>query len=63
MDIVTTLAALVKLGIDVAPFVKKLAATFQSGAIPPTDAQLAAARALEAEMVAAILAPLKPEEA
>lgn len=61
MDIVTTLLALAKLGIDVAPFVAKLAATFKAGAPPPTDAQLEACRALERDMSAAIQAPLPPE--
>ena len=61
MDIVTTLMALVKLGIDVAPFVAKLAATFKKDAPPPTADALDALRALEAEMSDQIQAPLPPE--
>lgn len=61
MDIVTTLLALAKLGIDVAPFVAQLAASFKKGAPPPTDAQIAAMRALERAMSDQIQAPLPPE--
>lgn len=61
MDIVSTLMALVKLGIDVAPYVAKLADTFKPGGPPPTEAQLEACRALEREFSRQIQAPLPPE--
>ena len=61
MSIIATLQALIALGIDVAPFVAKLAETFKPGAPPPTQAMLDECRRLEAEMSAQIQAPLPPE--
>lgn len=61
MNTVAALMALVKLGIDVAPYVAKLAETFKPGAPPPTEAQLAACRVLEVELSRQIQAPLPPE--
>lgn len=61
MTILATLQALAALGIDVAPFVMKLADTFKPGAPTPTAAQLDALRALETQMSAQIQAALPPE--
>lgn len=53
--------ALVNLGIDVAPYLKKLADTFKAGGPPVTDAQIDACRTLESQLSAGIQAPLPPE--
>ena len=58
MGIVATLEELLALGVDVAPFIAKLAATFKAGAPAPTEADLAALRAAETAMSAQIQAPV-----
>lgn len=61
LGILATVEQLVALGVDVAPYLLKLAASFQKGAPPPSQATLATYRAEEAAMTTIIDAPL-PEE-
>lgn len=62
MGILETVMMAIKLGVDVAPYLKKLADTFKDGAEKVTDAQLEECRMLERALFEEIMAPLPPEE-
>lgn len=61
LGILATVEAAVKIGLDVAPLLTKLAETFKKGGAPATQDMIDECRAIEAALSAQIQAPLPDE--